>query len=79
MGLVQLNVDNSQKVITLEIATDVEQAGPGDTVEYTITATDYAGEPVVAEIGVSLTDLAVLTIADPNSGPILTASTDSRA
>ena len=71
MGLVQLNVDNSQKVITLDISTDVEQAGPGDTVEYTITATDYAGNPVEAEVGVSLTDLAVLTIADPNSGPIL--------
>lgn len=71
MGLVQLNVDNSQKVITLEIATDVEQAGPGDTVEYTVTATDYAGNPVQAEVGVSLTDLAVLTIADPNSGAIL--------
>lgn len=71
MGLVQLNVNNERKAITLDVSTDVAQAGPGDTVEYTIHATDFAGEPVVAEVGVSLTDLAVLTIADPNSSPIL--------
>ncbi|MFN8562123.1 MAG: Ig-like domain-containing protein [Anaerolineae bacterium] len=71
VGLVQLNVDNTRKAITLDISTDVAQAGPGDTVTYTIKATDYKGDPVVAEIGVSLTDLAVLTIADPNSGPLL--------
>ena len=49
-----------------------EFAGPGDTVEYTITTTDWEGTPVPgAEIGVSLTDLAVLTIAPANSEPLL--------
>lgn len=71
MGLAQLNVENTRKQITLDVSTDVEQAGPGDTVNYTIRATDYAGNPVSAEIGVSLTDLAVLTIADPNSVDLL--------
>jgi uncharacterized protein YfaS (alpha-2-macroglobulin family) len=70
-GVVQLNVENTRKLITLDISTDVDQAGPGDTVNYTIRATDYAGEPVQAEIGVSLTDLAVLTLADPNSPDLL--------
>src|SRR5690606_3375095 len=57
--------------LTVEPNIDVdagEFAGPGDTVEYTITAIDWEGTPVPnAEIGVSLTDLAVLTIAEPNS------------
>ncbi len=70
-GLVQLNVENTRKQITLDISTDVEQAGPGDTVNYTVRATDYAGEPVAAEVGVSLTDLAVLTLADSNSPDLL--------
>ncbi len=71
MGLVQLGVDNTHKQITVSVSTDKPQAGPGDTVTYTIKTTDYQGNPVSAEVGASLTDLAVLTIADPNSAPIL--------
>ena len=71
MGLVELNVDNAHKEITVALTTDSDQAGPGDTVNYTVKTTDYQGNPVTAEVGVSLTDLAVLTIADPNSPPIL--------
>ncbi|MBE2267520.1 MAG: hypothetical protein IAE80_04765, partial [Anaerolinea sp.] len=71
MGLIQLAVDNERKEITIEITPDVEQAGPGDTVTYTVRTTDYAGTPVSAEVGVGLTDLASLSIADPNSPPIL--------
>ena len=77
MGLTQLNVDTSRLVMDLEVTPDIdvaagEFAGPGDTVEYTITATDWQGTPVPgAEIGVGLTDLAVLTIADPNSPDLL--------
>ena len=49
-----------------------EFAGPGDTVDYTIKATDYQGTPVPgAEIGVGLTDLAVLSIAPANSPELL--------
>jgi len=71
MGMVQLGVDNSRKAISIDIAPDREQAGPRDTVTYTITTTDYQGAPVQAEVGVALTDVAVLSIAEPNSGPIL--------
>lgn len=70
-GLVQLGVDNRQKEILIDITPDVEQAGPGDTVTYTVKTTDYAGNPLSAEVGVGLTDLASLSIADPNSSPIL--------
>ncbi|NDJ61020.1 MAG: alpha-2-macroglobulin, partial [Chloroflexi bacterium] len=72
MGMVQFTVDNAQKEITVEIAPNVDQAGPGDTVGYTVRTTDYTGAPVVAEVGVGLSDLATLTVAEPNSGPLLT-------
>lgn len=76
-GLTQLTVETDRLVmdLTVEPSIDVaagEYAGPGDTVEYTLTATDWQGTPVPnAEIGVSLTDLAVLTIAEPNSPNLL--------
>ena len=71
MGIVQLGVSNKQKEITVNITPDREQAGPRETVTYTITTTDYQGEPVQAEVGVGLTDLSVLSIAPENSGPLL--------
>lgn len=70
-GLIQLGVDNAQKELNISITPDREQAGPGDTVTYTVRTTDYQGNPVQAEVGVGLTDLASLSIAEPNSGPIL--------
>ena len=77
MGMVTLPVDTSQLVMDLEVSSNIdvdagEFAGPGDTVEYTIKATDYTGTPVPgAEIGVGLTDLAVLSIAPSNSPDLL--------
>ncbi|GIL14092.1 MAG: hypothetical protein BroJett038_28120 [Chloroflexota bacterium] len=71
MGMVQLGVDNAQKELNIEITPDREQAGPRETVTYSVRVTDYRGNPVQAEVGVGLTDLASLSIADPNSEPIL--------
>lgn len=71
MGTVALLVDNSQKELTVTVTPDTEQAGPGDTVNYTVLVTDYAGNPVEAEVGVSLSDVATLTIAPPNTGTLL--------
>jgi len=71
VGMIQIAVDAAQKEITLDIQPSVEQAGPGDTVTFTVTATDYQGTPVQAEIGAGLTDLSVLTLVDPNTTRIL--------
>ena len=77
MGIAPINVETDQLVMDLDVASNVdaaagEFAGPGDTVQYTITARDYVGTPVPnAEIGVGLTDLAVLSIADANSPDLL--------
>lgn len=73
MGVARINVDIAQKELNLDIEADREQAQPQDTVTYTIRATDYAGNPVDAEIGVGVTDLASLSVAEANSIDILDA------
>ncbi len=70
-GMAQLNVDTARKIVNIEITPDRERAAPQETVTYTVRTTDYAGEPVPAQVGVALTDLAALSIAPANSGPIL--------
>jgi hypothetical protein len=77
LGMSKIMVDTDQLVMDLDVKSNIdvaagEFAGPGDTVQYTIKATDYQGTPVPgAEIGVGLTDLAVLSIAPSNSQPLL--------
>ncbi len=71
MGMVELGVDNQRKQINITATPDKEQAGPRETVTYTIETTDWKGDPVQAEVGVGLTDLASLSVGQPNSGPIL--------
>ncbi len=71
MGMTQIAVDNARREITLSVDPSVEQAGPGDTVQFTVRAEDFAGAPVQAEVGIGLTDLAVLTLRDDNTMPLL--------
>jgi alpha-2-macroglobulin len=70
-GYVQLGVDTSQKVITLEVDSDVDSASPQQTVTYTVKATDYQGNPVQAELGVGVTDLAALSLLPMNSRTLM--------
>ncbi len=72
MGMTQLNVDTERLALNIEVTPNVditkgEFVGPGDEVTYTIKTTDWEGKPVSAEVGLSVTDLSVLTIAPPNS------------
>lgn len=71
MGLIQLAVDVERKELTLDISADRPQAQPQETVTYTIQTTNYLGEPVHAEVGVAVTDLASLSIAPSNTPSIL--------
>ncbi len=71
MGMVELGVEIDRKEINITAVPDSEQAGPRDTITYTIETTDWQGEPVNAEVGVALTDLASLSVGEPNSDPIL--------
>jgi alpha-2-macroglobulin len=71
MGLIQLMVDTAPRQLNVSITSDVEQAAPDATVNYTVRVTDYNGDPVSAEVGVALTDLASLAIAADNQPPLL--------
>ncbi|MCC6975234.1 MAG: Ig-like domain-containing protein [Anaerolineae bacterium] len=71
VGLIQLSVETERLKLNIQITPDKERAGPRETVNYKIKVTDYNGEPVQAEVGVGLTDLAVLSLMPDTSTPIL--------
>ncbi|MFP4321420.1 MAG: Ig-like domain-containing protein, partial [Anaerolineales bacterium] len=74
MGLTMLEVDTERLTMNIEVTPNLapdEFAGPGDEVTYTVRTTDWQGEPVSAEVGLSVTDLSVLSIAPPNSSTLL--------
>jgi alpha-2-macroglobulin len=71
MGYVELRVATNQKLLNIEISANTERAQPQETVTYTVKTTDYKGDPVAAELGIGVTDLAALSLAAPNSGPLL--------
>ncbi len=73
MGLAHLKVSNLQEALTVTLTPDKTKVGPRDTVTYKVKATDYAGKPVQAQFSLGLADLAALSLAAPNSGPILDA------
>jgi hypothetical protein len=67
VGLVNLPVSTARQELTLTVTPDRTAAGPRDTVQYTVKATDYSGKGVRAEVALALVDKAVLTLADdPN-------------
>ncbi len=71
VGMTQLQVDTERKALNIEIEADRESAAPQETVTYQLRVTDFAGEPVVAEVGLGLTDVAALSLAERNSRPLL--------
>lgn len=71
MGITRLLVDIEQKELNIDISADREIASPQETVQYLVKVTDYKGDPVVAEVGVGVTDLAALSLRPRNSGPLL--------
>jgi alpha-2-macroglobulin len=70
MGYVQIGVDPERRELNIEISSNVDRSSPQQTVTYTVRTTDWAGNPVSAEVGVGVTDLAALSLAPMNSGPL---------
>ncbi len=67
VGYAQLSIDTADKELTITIKPDKpagQHYGPGETVTYDITTTDSRGQPVEAELALSLVDLSVLSLAD---------------
>ncbi|MCP5009337.1 MAG: hypothetical protein GY942_05080 [Aestuariibacter sp.] len=71
LGMTQFTVEREEQALTIELTPDKTVAGPGDTVNYTVRVTDFRGQPVAAEVSLSLSDLAALSIADRTELPIL--------
>lgn len=71
MGLLRLGVEPVEQTIRLEVTPSEPTIGPGEEVAYSIRATDHRGRPVDAEVSLALVDLATLSLAPPNSGPIV--------
>ncbi|MCJ7736014.1 MAG: alpha-2-macroglobulin, partial [Anaerolineae bacterium] len=73
MGYIALPIQTTEKELSITLTPDRsadEHYEPGDTVSYDVLVTDSQGDPVEAEIAVSLVDLAVLTLADQHEPAI---------
>ncbi len=70
MSIAKVKVSTQQQLVQVSVTPDRQQAGPGQTVNYTVRTTDANGKPVDAEVSLGLSDLAVLSLMDPNSAPI---------
>ena len=67
VGYAQLPIETAEKELTITMKPDKpadQPYQPGETVTYTITTTDHRGQPVEAELALSLVDLSVLSLAD---------------
>ncbi len=64
LGMVQFTVERSEQELQVTIQPDKSQLGPQQTVNYTIQVRDNRGNPVQAELSLSLVDLAILSLMD---------------
>ena len=71
VGMIQFEVERTKQALNIDIAPNRELFGPRDTVTYDVRVTDSEGAPVTAELSLSLVDLALLSLTDPNSPPII--------
>jgi hypothetical protein len=71
LGMTPLSVNAERYKLNIEITADKQSAAPREDVTYTLKVTDYQGKPVKSEVGVGLTDLAVLSVLPDTSTPIL--------
>lgn len=71
VGMAEIAVERTQQELQVLVTPDRTQAAPGEEVTYTVQTLDYAGNPVSADVSLSLVDLAVLALTEPNTIPML--------
>jgi len=71
MGVREIQVDASQKMLQVELIPDRTLVGPGEQVGFTVRTLDHLHQPISAEVSLGLSDLATLSLLPPNSEPIL--------
>lgn len=72
-GYINLPVDPSFEYLKVTLTSTPERTGPGEPVTFNIRITDSSDTPVEGEFSLSVVDLAVLSLADPNSNDIYSA------
>jgi len=72
-GYINIPVEPVAQTLNVELVGEPQQAGPGDEITFTVQVTDSDGDPVQGEFSLSLVDLAVLALADPNAPAIVPA------
>ncbi len=70
-GQITLNVEPVEQQLVVTLTPTARLAQPRDSVTFDMQVTDAHGEPVVAEVGVALTDKAILALMAPNSGSLI--------
>jgi uncharacterized protein YfaS (alpha-2-macroglobulin family) len=70
MGSVRLDVTPVSRLLTIEVEPSANSAQPRESVSFDLRVTDAEGSPVEAEIGVALTDEAVLALMPRNSATL---------
>lgn len=73
LGIIELPVKPNQLQLNVSLLPRQTAFAPGDVAIYDIEVTDYAGNPVSADLSLALVDLAVLTLQPDNSPEIGTA------
>ena len=73
LGIVELPVSTEQLALHVELTPQGSHFSPGDTVTYDILVSDYANNPVEADLSLALVDLAVLTLKADNAPDIVEA------
>ncbi|MFW5941797.1 MAG: Ig-like domain-containing protein [Chloroflexota bacterium] len=73
MGVTEVVVPPEPFTLDVSLTPRDDQLSPGETVTYDIRVTDNAGDPVQAELSLSLVDLAVLTLKEDNAPHIVDA------
>ncbi|HUG35014.1 MAG TPA: Ig-like domain-containing protein [Anaerolineales bacterium] len=69
-GIVNLPVAADALGLNVTVTPNPTQAGPREDVTFEVQVTDYQGQPVEGEFSLSVVDLAVLALADPNARDI---------
>jgi len=72
-GSTSLNVPAVERRLNIEIAPVKPQFQPGEAASYNITAKDWTGKPVQAELSVGVVDDAVYAVEPDTSGDIVRA------
>ncbi len=71
-GQIEFKIDQKEKALTINVATDKTSYLPGEKVRLNIKTSDASGKRVPAEVSVAVADLSVLALkGNPKKDPLL--------